>query len=66
MSTQGFYGRYRVAQRRRAISTMTNPWWIAAFAALIWIFFRWWPAVLMTAWLAGCVVLAFRERRSDD
>jgi hypothetical protein len=66
MSSQGFYGRYRDAHQRRAVPMMTSPWWIAAFTAFIWIFFRWWPAALMTAWFAACVVLAFRQRRSGD
>jgi energy-converting hydrogenase Eha subunit G len=64
MSAEDFYARYRDWQQRRVISRMTNPWWIAAFTAFTWIFFRWWPAVLLTAWFGVCVVLAFRERRS--
>jgi len=64
VSTDGFFARYSEWHRRRILSRMTNPLWIAAFTVFIWIFFRWWPAVLMTAWFAVCVVLAFRQRRS--
>jgi hypothetical protein len=43
---------------------MTNPLVIGWMLALAWIFFRWWPAAVFTAWMAVCVALAIRKRRA--
>jgi hypothetical protein len=66
MGIDSFYGRYRAARERRVLRTMTNPLWIAWMVALTWIFFRWWPAVLFTVWLAVCTAAAVRRRRSGS
>jgi hypothetical protein len=64
MGTDSFYARYRESQQRRTTRALTSPLLIGAVVALAWIFFRWWPALVMTAWLAVCVGLALRIRRS--
>jgi hypothetical protein len=63
MRPENLWSRYGENHRRRYVSTMTNPLAIGAITVFVWIFFRWWPAIVMTSWLAICVALSFREKR---
>jgi hypothetical protein len=37
------------AWRRRIERTWSNPFVVGAFLVFLWIEFRWWPAILLTA-----------------
>ncbi|HEY2354968.1 MAG TPA: hypothetical protein VGH79_08750 [Gaiellaceae bacterium] len=65
MSSDGFFARYLEWQQQRSLRSLTNPFVVVWLVALAWIFFRWWPAALFTAWLAVCVALAVRKRRAS-
>lgn len=63
LQTVSAWDRYVEGQRRRSLAAFTNPWLMGASVVVLWLFFRWWPAILMSAWLALCVGLAIRQKR---
>jgi hypothetical protein len=58
--------RYVETQQRRTQKAWTNPWWIGGFLVFVWVFFRWWPAVLMTALVVVSIILELRRRRMES
>jgi hypothetical protein len=63
MTASGRFRRYVERRQRRIDDNFTNPWVMAPVLAFLWIFFRWWPAVVMTIWLGVCVALSVRSKR---
>jgi O-antigen ligase len=59
-----WFAGYRAWQKERDTRSLANPWIIGAILVLLWVEFRWWPAILMTGWLGFCFIVSRRKLRS--